>query len=64
MLELSTEQFIFALVVSTALSLIVFRHADRHGSKHATAWGIATFFFGAFGAAIYFARYLSRRVKT
>jgi hypothetical protein len=58
---LSTESFVFALVVSTAMALLVFGHADRHGNRHATAWGIAAFFFGVLGAAVYFARYYLRR---
>ncbi|MEX2211135.1 MAG: hypothetical protein WD689_05160 [Gaiellaceae bacterium] len=64
MLELSTERFVFALVLGTILSLLVFRHAEQHGNQRATAWGIATFFFGAFAVALYFWRYFTRRVKT
>ena len=57
----STPQFVFALVVSTLLALLVFGHAERHGSRHATAWGVAAFFFGVFAAAVYFGRYYLRR---
>lgn len=60
----STGQFVFALVLAVGLSLVVFNHADRHGSKRATAWGVATFFFGVFAAGVYFGRYYLRRVKT
>jgi Na+/H+ antiporter NhaD/arsenite permease-like protein len=56
-----TGAFVFALVVATALSLLVFRHAEGHGNQRATAWGVATFFFGIFAVAVYFARYYSRR---
>ena len=56
-----TAQFVFALVVATVLSLLVFRHAERHGSKRATAWGVATFFFGVFAVAVYFARHYLRQ---
>lgn len=57
----STAQFVFALVVSTLMAVLVFAHADRHGNRHATAWGVAAFFFGVFGAAVYFVRYYVQR---
>ena len=60
----STGQFVFALVVAVVLSLVVFGHAERHGNRRATAWGVATFFFGVFAAAVYFTRYYLRRVNT
>ena len=60
----STGEFVFALVLATLLSLLVFAHAERHGNQRATAWGVATFFFGLFALAVYFARYYRRRVKT
>jgi hypothetical protein len=60
----STGQFVFALVVAVVLSLVVFNHAERHGNRRATAWGVATFFFGVFGAAVYFVRFYLRRVNT
>ncbi len=57
----TTGEFFLALVLATVLALIVFSHADRNGNQRATAWGIATFFFGIFAVAVYFARYWSRR---
>lgn len=63
-MRFSTGEFVFAIVLATLLSLLVFGHAERHGNQRATAWGIATFFFGVFAAAMYFARYYLRRVKT
>jgi hypothetical protein len=55
--EISPATFVFGLAISTALSLLVFAHASRHGNKRATAWGIAAFALGALGAAAYYARY-------
>jgi hypothetical protein len=55
--EISPAAFVFGLAISTALSLLVFSHASRHGSKHPTAWGIAAFALGALGAVVYYARY-------
>lgn len=49
------------LVVAVVLSLVVFRHADRQGNRHATAWGIATFFFGVLAVAVYFSRFWMRQ---
>ena len=60
----STVAFFIGLVVAVILSLVVYRHAERQGYRHPTAWGIATFFFGLFAVAVYFTRYYLRRVKT
>ena len=48
-------------MLATLLSLVVFAHAERHGNERATAWGVATFFFGLIAVAVYFARYYRRR---
>jgi Na+/H+ antiporter NhaD/arsenite permease-like protein len=60
-LPVTTERFVFALVLATVLSLLVFRHAERQGNERATAWGIATFFFGLFAVVVYFTRYYLKR---
>ena len=60
-MPLGTAEFVFALVLATVLSLLVFRHAERHGNQRATAWGVVTFFFGVFAVAVYFARYYLRQ---
>jgi Na+/H+ antiporter NhaD/arsenite permease-like protein len=57
----TTGEFVVALILATALAMIVFSHADRNGNQRATAWGVATFFFGIFAVAVYFARHWSRR---
>lgn len=42
--------------------MAVFAHATRHGNRHATAWGIATFLFAGVAIPLYFLRYwLARR---
>jgi hypothetical protein len=43
--EISTEQFLVAWSIAAAAGIAVFLHADRHGSKHTTAWGIGVFLF-------------------
>lgn len=60
-MQLTTGEFVAALLLATAFALLLFRHADRTGNRHATAWGIAGFFFGIFAVAAYFARLWSRR---
>ena len=49
MYRLTFGEFLIVTALAAAASLAVFAHADRHGNKHATAWGIATFlaFFAA-----------------
>ena len=63
-MRFSAAEFAFALVLAIVLSLLVFRHAEQHGNKRATAWGVATFFFGLFAVAVYFGRYYLRRANT
>jgi ABC-type phosphate transport system permease subunit len=59
--SLSVGQFLLLLAVFTALSMWVYWHASRHGSKHATAWGVAVFLVWPV-ILIYFIHYrLTRR---
>jgi hypothetical protein len=58
--ELSFGQFLLVLVISAAMSMVVFAHADKHGNKHATAWGIATFLALGIAVPLYFVRYWLR----
>ncbi len=53
-------EFFLGVALAAALSLLVFRHADRHGSRRATAWGIATFLAAAVVVPVYFIRYWLR----
>jgi hypothetical protein len=58
--ELSFGQFLVVLVISAAVSMVVFAHADKHGNRHATAWGIATFLALGVAVPLYFIRYWLR----
>jgi len=51
---------VIVTALAAAASLAVFAHADRHGNKHATAWGIATFLAAGIAVPIYFIRYWLR----
>jgi hypothetical protein len=62
--DLSFGEFLFVVSVAAAASMAVFAHASRHGSKHATAWGIATFLVAAVAVPLYFLRYWLRRRRT
>jgi hypothetical protein len=45
--------------------MLIFRHADRHGSRHATAWGLCTFLAAAIAIPAYFVNYwLSRKRRS
>ena len=57
MYRLSFGEFVIVTALAAAASLAVFAHADRHGNKHATAWGIATFLAAGIAVPLYFIRY-------
>ena len=59
--DLSPIQFLIAVALASLLAMGVFAHASRHGSKHATAWGLTTFLFAGVVVPVYFIRYLLRR---
>jgi hypothetical protein len=59
--ELSPIQFVLAVALAALLAMAVFAHASRHGSRHATAWGMATFLFAGIVVPFYFVRYWLRR---
>ena len=54
--------FVLAVVIAAAISMAVFRHADKHGNTHATAWGVGAFLAAGVVVPVYFLRYwLSRK---
>ena len=55
--DVSTGTFLLSVAIAAGLAMLVFAHASKHGSKHATAWGIATFLFAAIALPVYFIRY-------
>ena len=56
----SPGEFFLLVVFWTASGLLVFWHADRHGSRRATAWGIAAFLASPIVLPLYFLRYWLR----
>lgn len=60
--DLSFGEFLFVVGLAAVASMAVFAHASRHGSRHATAWGVATFLAAGVVVPLYFLRYwLTRR---
>jgi hypothetical protein len=51
--HVSNAQFFVAFAVAAIVSAGVFLHADRHGSKHPTAWAVLVFFFLAIALPVY-----------
>jgi hypothetical protein len=58
--RLTFGEFVIVTALAAAASLAVFAHADKHGNKHATAWGIATFLAAGIAVPLYFIRYWLR----
>jgi hypothetical protein len=60
--DLSFGELLLVLALLSAASMAIFAHASKHGSRHATAWGVATFLAAAIAVPLYFLNYwLSRR---
>lgn len=58
----SPATFVLGVALAAAISAGVFWHANRHGSTHATAWGVAAFLFAGIAVPVYFLRFwISRR---
>jgi heme/copper-type cytochrome/quinol oxidase subunit 4 len=56
----SFGEFVVLVVIDAVLAMLIFRHADRRGNRHATAWGIFTFLAVSIAIPIYFIRYWLR----
>jgi hypothetical protein len=57
----SFGEFVVAVAIAAGLAMLVFRHADRRGNRHATAWGVFTFLAAGIAIPFYFIRYWTRR---
>lgn len=53
----SPINFVIAVVLAAGLAMLIFRHADRHGSRHPTAWGLFTFLAALIAIPLYFLSY-------
>ena len=50
---LTTRTFLTAWAIDTAAAILIFMHANKRGSRHATAWGISVFFALAVAVPVY-----------
>jgi hypothetical protein len=51
--DLSPAEFVLFVAIAAALSMLVFWHASRRGSRHPTLWGIAVFLFAGLALPVY-----------
>ena len=58
--QLTFGQVLLVIVVFAALSMWVYWHASKHGSRHATAWGVAVFLVWPV-VVVYFLHYYATR---
>jgi uncharacterized membrane-anchored protein len=59
--QTSFLDFLIAVAVAAGLAMLIFRHADKHGSRHATAWGLFTFLAALITIPVYFLNYRLRK---
>jgi hypothetical protein len=50
---LTTPTFLLAWALDTTAAMLIFMHANKRGSRHATAWGISVFFALAVALPVY-----------
>jgi len=53
----SPVNFLIAVILAAGLAMLIFRHADRHGNRHATAWGLFTFLAALIAIPLYLLNY-------
>lgn len=58
--DLTAWQLGLLLAFWTASALLVFSHAEKHGSRRATAWGVAAFLATLVVVPLYFIRHWLR----
>jgi hypothetical protein len=59
--SLGFGRFLIAVILAAAVSMWVYWHASRHGSRHATAWGVLTFLALGIVLPIYVIHYFATR---
>ena len=55
-MDASPLEFLLAIAIAAGISMAMFRHADKNGSAHATAWGIGAFLAAGVVVPIYVLR--------
>jgi hypothetical protein len=59
--DLSFGQFLIAVLLAAGVSTWVYWHASKRGSRHATAWGVATFLCVALVLPVYLIHFYATR---
>ena len=54
-------EFLLAITIAGGISMATFAHAERHGSSHATAWGVGAFLLAGVVVPVYIARVWLRK---
>ena len=54
-------EFLIAVAIAAGISMATFAHADKHGSTHATAWGVGAFLAAGIVVPIYVVRVWLRK---
>ena len=60
-MDMTPTEFLIAIAIAAGISMLTFRHADKHGSTHATAWGIGAFLAAGIVVPVYFIRFWLRK---
>ena len=63
-MDMTPAEFLIAIAIAAGISMLMFRHADKHGSTHATAWGIGAFLAAGIVVPVYFIRFWLRKRRT
>jgi hypothetical protein len=53
LIDLSPGEFVLGVAIAAGLSMAVFAHASKRGSRHATAWGVAVFLVAGIALPLY-----------
>ena len=61
---ISGTELALLIALWSGCALLVFWHADKHGSKRATAWGVAAVLASGLVVPLYFVRYWLRRRRS
>lgn len=60
-MQMSTPEFLLAWALAGGAGIAVFLHANRHGVRHATAWGAGVFLALAIALPLYVIHYRRQR---
>jgi hypothetical protein len=55
--------FVISVAIAAGLAMLIFSHASKRGSRHATLWGIAAFLFAGIAVPVYVIHYLVTRSR-